>query len=604
MRSSRSAAVLLLIGLLNPCVAPFAKAQAPAGTASPSVASGQHQQEEVLRTNAFSVLIDLVVTDKNVAVHGIDPRRFHIYEDGREQAITYFEEHKPSGSTTPMQRRTMPPHYYNNLPQNPPSSAVNVLLLDGLNTPLGDQASVRKQMVEYVKTIAPGTTLAIFTLSSRLRMVQGFTSNIDRLVTALNSAKTLPKQSVALDSGNGNGGNGFDSAIGNLVMMSAPEDTIAAIQGFESDYIAMQTDRRVLITLEAMQQLARYLSAVPGRKNLIWFSGSFPIVLGPDPGTQSLKNVKSYADQVRATSDLLSAARVAVYPVDASGMMSLSALDTSDNGLSSTAGGNGTPSFARNNAQAMTGAVNSHFTMEQIAADTGGKAFFNTNGFKAAIASAIADGENYYAIGYVPESKNFNGDFRKIKVKVDSSKYDLEYRNGYYADPPGKGNPRGLAQPSLMTTATLHGAPLSTQVLFQTRVLPATDAEFKDVSLALGPAGELAPSLKGPAVRYIVDLAVDPHTLVFDSTAAETHTASIEFAVVAYDADGKRLNYIDRATQLALNPEQYAQIMKSGLPVRMAIDVPAGQVSLRVAVHDRLGARVGSLEIPLTIGAN
>ena len=87
MRSSRSAAVLLLIGLLNPCVAPFAKAQAPAGTASPGVASGQHQQEEVLRTNAFSVLIDLVVTDKNVAVHGIDPRRFHIYEDGDRKSV-------------------------------------------------------------------------------------------------------------------------------------------------------------------------------------------------------------------------------------------------------------------------------------------------------------------------------------------------------------------------------------------------------------------------------------------------------------------------------------------------------------------------------------
>ncbi len=246
---------------------------------------------------------------------------------------------------------------------------------------------------------------------------------------------------------------------------------------------------------------------------------------------------------------------------------------------------------------------NSRFSMEQIASDTGGKAFFNTNGFKAAIASAIANGESYYTIGYVPESTEFNGAFRRIKIKLDSSKYDLEYRSGYYADPPGKLNPRGTTQASPMASATLHGAPLSTQVLFQTRVLPATDPEFKDISVAAGPAGELAPSLKGPALRYIVDLAVDPHTLVFDSTVAETHTASIEFAVVAYDADGKRINYLDRTAQLALNPEQYAQIMKSGLPVRMAIDVPPGQGSLRIAVHDRLGARVGSLEIPLTTGA-
>ncbi len=603
MHSSRSAAILFLIGLLGPGAGSFATAQAPASAATATTSTRQDQTETILRTNAFSVLIDVVVTDQNAAVHGIDSQRFHIYENGREQGITYFEEHKPDQSSVPVQHRTMPPHYYNNLPAHAPSSAVNVLLLDGLNTSVGDQAYVRKQMIEYVKTITPGTTLAIFTLTSRLRMVQGFTSNIDDLVKALDSAKTLPRQSVALDSG---GGGAFDSIVGNAGLVSGPgaADALAALQAFQSEVNTFQTDLRVQMTLDAMQQLARYLNAVPGRKNLIWFSASFPIALGPDPGDESLKNSRSYTDQVRATSDLLVAARVAVYPVDAKGMMHLPGFDASDNGLSSTAGGgDGTPSFARNNAQAMTGNVNSRFSMEQMAADTGGKAFFNTNGFKAAIASAIANGKSYYTIGYVPESKEFKGDFRKIKIKLDSSKYDLEYRNGYYADPPGKLNPRGPAQPSPMASATLHGAPLSTQVLFQTRVLPATDPEFKDVTLAPGPAGDLAPSLKGPAIRYIVDLVVDPHTLVFDSTIAETHTAAIEFAVVAYDADGKRLNYIDRTTQLALNPEQYAQMMKSGLPVRMAIDVLPGQDSLRVAVHDRLGTRVGSLEIPLTVAA-
>ncbi len=42
------------------------------------------------------------------------------------------------------------------------------------------------------------------------------------------------------------------------------------------------TEARVAITLSAFQQLARYLSGYPGRKNVIWVSGSFPIVLFPD----------------------------------------------------------------------------------------------------------------------------------------------------------------------------------------------------------------------------------------------------------------------------------------------------------------------------------
>ena len=229
-------------------------------------------------------------------------------------------------------------------------------------------------------------------------MVQGFTSNVDVLVRALDRTKALPKQSAALDS---TPAMPFDFAIGNLTIMHLPprQHAVESMQQFQSEVAAMQSDRRVEFTLEAMQQLARYLSAVPGRKNLIWFSGSFPIALGPDPENQSLQNERSYAEQVRATSDLLSAARVAVYPVDARGMMSLSGFDASNNGLSTPNGG---PGFARMNATEMSGAASSHFSMEQIAHDTGGMAFFNTFGFRGAIASAIQNGESFYPVVPVP----------------------------------------------------------------------------------------------------------------------------------------------------------------------------------------------------------
>jgi VWFA-related protein len=576
----------------------LANAQTPAG----NVVSTGGQPVPVLRTNSFTVLLDVVVTDSNAAVHGIDPKRFHVYENGREQAITFFEERKPDQAQAAVQRRAMPPHYYNNLPVHPHGSAVNILLLDGLNTPVIDQVEVRKQMLAYVKTIPPGTMMAIFTLASRLRMIQGFTSSIADLTAALEKAQSAPQQSVGLDS---SAGHAFDSAIGNLEMMKAPADEMASIRQFQSDVDAHRTDNRVALTLEALQQLARYLNAVPGRKNLIWFSASFPIAVGPDPGNQSMQNSRSYGEQVRATSDLLSAARVAVYPIDARGLMSLPGFDASDNGLNPVpGGGNGVPRFARENSQAMSGDTNSHFTMEQIAHDTGGMALFNTNGFKAAVATAIGNGESYYTLGYKPEEKNFNGDFRKIKVKVDDAKYDLEYRSGYYADLPDKPNSLAFNPASLMATATLHGAPLSTQVLFQTRVLPATDPEFKDANLPNSAAGDLSASLKGLVHRYIVDLVVDPHTVIFDSSVDGTQTGSIEFTLVAYDTDGKRLNFIDRATKLSLNPSQYAQLMKTGIPVRMALDLPAVEQSLRIAVHDVLGVRVGSLEIPLTVGSS
>jgi VWFA-related protein len=555
----------------------------------------------VLRANAFAVLVDVVVTDQGKAVHGIDPKRFHVYDNGKEQAITFLDEHRPDQLLPQRKHPTLPPHTYNNLPPHSPSSAVNVLLLDGLNTPLSNQVEVHKQMVEYIKTIEPGTTMAIFTLASRLRMVQGFTSNVGDLTKALESEKTAPKQSVALSS---DSGDAFKSAISNLAMMNAPTQVMNSIQAFQADASAIQSDRRVQVTMEAMQQLARYLSAVPGRKNLVWFSASFPIVLGPDSSQNPLRNSRSYADQVQITSEMLSAARVAVYPVDARGVMSLPGFGVSDGGLGSKAGADGTPAFAMQNNEAMDNAASEHFTMEQLAQMTGGMAFFNTNGLKAAVASAIDNGASYYTIGYVPASKDFNGDFRKVKVKIDNSKFELAYRRGYYADPPGKRSSHGLVSDSLMTTATLHGAPPSTQILFQTRVLPADDPIFKDARLPDGLAGELTSSLKGKTQRYIVDMAVDPHTLTFDTKPGEVREATIEFTLVAYDSEGRRVNFFDRATRFSLAPDQYDHVMTSGIPIRMALDLPAGEGSLRIAVHDIDGVRVGSIELPILVPAD
>jgi hypothetical protein len=66
------------------------------------------------------------------------------------------------------------------------------------------------------------------------------------------------------------------------------------------------------MTLDALHELAAYLGGIPGRKNLIWFSGSFPVNLDPDVTlSNEFSPERSYAEQLKATSDLLTANRVA-----------------------------------------------------------------------------------------------------------------------------------------------------------------------------------------------------------------------------------------------------------------------------------------------------
>ncbi len=229
------------------------------------------------------------------------------------------------------------------------------------------------------------------------------------------------------------------------------------------------TDDRPRVTLVALQQLARYLGLIPGRKNLIWFAGTFPVAF--DPGAS------------------LSAAQVAVYPVDARGIMSSPGAHLSDRFGQEAEGMQGDEEVKEQiNAE--------HAAMEQFAEQTGGRAYFNTNGLKEAMASAVEIGSSYYTIGYVPSAKKPDGKFRNIKVRVDNGGFELAYRRGYFSASPDKSAGLESQPPSQLTESVVHGAPAATQILFQARVLPSTDPLLLGTNIPAGPAGELAANLK------------------------------------------------------------------------------------------------------------
>jgi hypothetical protein len=149
----------------------------------------------------------------------------------------------------------------------------------------------------------------------------------------------------------------------------------------------------------------------------------------------------------------------------------------------------------------------------------------------------------------------------------------------------------------------LHGAPPATQVLFKARVVDATDPSLQGIKLPEGPAGEMAATLKEPVRRYIAEVTVDPSSIAFDTLPDDRRQVNLEFAMVGFDAAGKRVNYLGRSVALQLDPAHYAQIMANGIRVRMALDLPSGEGFLRIAVQDLAAGRAGSLEIPVTEAA-
>ncbi len=93
-----------------------------------------------------------------------------------------------------------------------------------------------------------------------------------------------------------------------------------SVQQFQAEQATFKVDERVHLTLEAMEELSRYLAGIPGRKNVVWFSGGFPLNLFPDTDLQdSFVTGRKYERQVQRMDALLSSAQVAIYPVDSGG---------------------------------------------------------------------------------------------------------------------------------------------------------------------------------------------------------------------------------------------------------------------------------------------
>ena len=143
----------------------------------------------VYKANARAVVVDVVVTDsQDKPVAGLRREDFKLAEDGRPEPIAYFEEHKDIVAA-PVELPKMPPNVFTNVPVAPEADALNVLLLDALDTPLQDQSYVRAQVVEFLKTMTPGTPLAVFTLTTKLRLIQGFTGDPATLLASLQDRK-------------------------------------------------------------------------------------------------------------------------------------------------------------------------------------------------------------------------------------------------------------------------------------------------------------------------------------------------------------------------------------------------------------------------------
>ena len=231
--------------------------------------------------------------------------------------------------------------------------------------------------------------------------------------------------------------------------------------------------------------------------------------------------------------------------------------------------------------------------METLAKDTGGKAFYDSNGLGDALMQAIKNGANYYSISYSPANKTMNGKYRKIEIKIADSKYKLSYRRGYYADDPD--TKQVAEQDNPLYPLMGVNLPNISQILYKVRVLPSNPQPQPDAPL-IGSNTDL----KGPRTRYTADFAIAIQDLKLSLTPDGIRHGNIELMMVAYDRAGKPLNMVIKQAGLLLKPDVYQSMVKVGLQLKSEIDVPEGNVLLRTGIFDANANQAGTLMIPLS----
>lgn len=553
------------------------------------------------RVNTSLVLVDVVVREKKEPVLGLKSSDFRVWEDGKPQTITVFEEHKATDVQEPAaETPVLPQHVYANLPQYRTTSSVNVLLLDALNTQQTDQIFARQQILKYLHAIPPGTQIALFTLASRLRMISGFTTDVDTIEKALNQNSTSAQKGLIPDSPSDTvAEKTVEERMNAVATVAGNTEPTQQLGEFEKDRQQFQADQRTEITLGAFAELARYLSAIPGRKNMIWISGGLSAALDYDVSRQTAARGVHFESAVRIVNAELQRARVAVYPVDARALMNLTDSSPANEVARTEIGlSNDTQTDIRD---AMDNDLNTpqqwgdaQQEMKRIAADTGGRAFTNTNAVGEAVEAAIADGKNYYTLAYAPSPAKNNGAFHTIKVEVADKKYELAYRRGYFATDSGRAGQQP-AMPSPMAEAMQPGVPPLSQVIFLAQVLPAGDPELRGLKPTPGPAGKPPQPLHPPVTRYFVTYAIERNQLALKSLPDGKQQAGLEIAQAVFSPDGRRLNFTDVGLDINLPAGPPSSLVR----VRQEIDVPAQPVHLQLGLRDASSGRIGTLQIAL-----
>jgi len=527
------------------------------------------------RTQTILVQVPIVVTDKSGNhVHGLTKEEFHVFENGKEQKLSNFEEIVSTNTKLPVVAQK--PGEFSNLTlseQQP--RTVTVIALDTVNTPFLDQTTGRRELVKYLSSsLESGQVLALMIITSHgLQIVQGLTGDSAQLMQVLKKASgELPAlQGVGIDAQ-------ADAAAGDIPdvpSVSAGSDPSAAIEAFvergDAIYSQFQQQNAIETTMNAFLGIAWSLSGIPGRKSLIWATGGFPFTIS-NPAAVPGGYLSALYER---TMEALTAAQISVYPVDVRGLAVVSGMGDASQSRVRTG-----PALMRqlnNRAWLQQSSID---TLNEFADMTGGKAFYNTNDLASSFKRAADDASSYYLASYYLDKSNNHAGWRQLKVKVDKKDTEIRARKGFF-----------------VTNATIHQDRARTSDLSYALMSPIEGTGVPLTVKWLGSSGE------GAKKKAEFQVQLPPNSVSIEGREGENHL-NFDFAVAAFDDSNKKGQpaiTIGKTITSTVPDAQMAVLRNNGIGMKNVIELGPGQYTVRIVIRDNVTGKIGSVTTPLTV---
>jgi VWFA-related protein len=383
--------------------------QSPAPPAPPD--TGQKNQAHPIVSNVDLVQINATVRDKNgKVVKNLKPENFELSEDGKPQKLDKLDYYDMEQIETAGNDPDAPPIVIEIAGANNPDvirpivrdHRLIILFFDLTSLQPEDLLRSTDAAMKYLKEqMTPADLVGVIAFGTTMTMNRAFTN--DKTLLENEVKELIP---------------GKDSMLAGLASSSSDtvtEDTGQAFTADDTEFNIFNTDNKLL----AVQLLCESLADIPGKKIVLEFSSGI---------TQTGEENRS---SVRAATDAAVKNNVSLYQVDARGLMTETPGGDASVGIASGRSAfNGSAVFAQSQAR-----HNSRDTLYTLAADTGGKTFFDLNDFSSIFKTVQDDTTGYYMLNYFSTNKARDGRYREVKVKLVGLPpgTKIDYRQGYYA---------------------------------------------------------------------------------------------------------------------------------------------------------------------------